>query len=176
MEAAPNTDKKSMHVFLKEEAGRNGCNIRAPISRSGYSDETSWAVHEMSGTPWRKRPRLAKAARHQHRSQLHNSKAAMVPPTRKSETKEPVAINTDKISFTEEQLRVIRLVVEEDKSVFFTGAAGTGKSYLLVEIIKRLNEAGRGASTFVTGTTGIAACNIGGVFQEICGLIKSLTN
>ena len=164
MEPAPNAGKKSplsLHLFLREEASCNGCNKRAPIARSEYSDETSWAVHEMSGTPWRKRPKIS--ARHQHQSQLHNSKAAMVPVTRKSETKEPVAIKTDKNPFTEEQLRVIRLVVEEDKSVFFTGAAGTGKSYVLMEIIKQLNEAGRGASTFVTGTTGIAACNIGGV-------------
>lgn len=49
--------------------------------------------------------------------------------------------------------------------MFFTGAAGSGKSFLLRALVQRLAEAGRKDSTFVTGTTGIASCNIGG-YQE----------
>ena len=57
------------------------------------------------------------------------------------------------------------MVVEESKSVFFTGSAGTGKSVLLREIIKELHRkhAKRPDSVAVTASTGIAACNIGGV-------------
>ena len=57
------------------------------------------------------------------------------------------------------------MVVEKQKSVFFTGSAGTGKSVLLREIIaslrkKHFKEPDRVA---ITASTGLAACNIGGV-------------
>lgn len=69
------------------------------------------------------------------------------------------------ISLSEEQQRVLDLVVNQQKSVFFTGSAGTGKSVLMRAIIaelrkKYVREADRVA---VTASTGLAACNIGGV-------------
>jgi len=64
-----------------------------------------------------------------------------------------------------EQRHVLKLVVDDGKSVFFTGSAGTGKSVLLREIIavlrrKHQRETDRVA---ITASTGLAACNIGGV-------------
>lgn len=64
-----------------------------------------------------------------------------------------------------EQRHVLDLVVEQGKSVFFTGSAGTGKSVLLREIIavlrkKYSRESDRIA---ITASTGLAACNVGGV-------------
>jgi len=66
---------------------------------------------------------------------------------------------------SDEQQHVLDLVVEKKHSVFFTGSAGTGKSVLLREIIaalkkKHTKESDRVA---VTASTGLAACNIGGV-------------
>lgn len=58
---------------------------------------------------------------------------------------------------TSEQLEVFR-AVQQGKSVFFTGSAGTGKSYLLKRIIGSLPP----SSTFATASTGVAACHIGG--------------
>jgi ABC-type dipeptide/oligopeptide/nickel transport system ATPase component len=57
------------------------------------------------------------------------------------------------------------MVVDQGRSVFFTGSAGTGKSVLLREIIRALKKkyAGKGDAVAVTASTGIAACNIGGV-------------
>lgn len=64
-----------------------------------------------------------------------------------------------------EQKAVVEAVVDRGKSIFFTGSAGTGKSVLMREIIKKLRikykrEPDRIA---VTASTGLAACNIEGV-------------
>lgn len=82
-----------------------------------------------------------------------------------------------KLFLSQEQLSVRKLVVEDKKSVFFTGSAGitafgnemlmigTGKSILLREIIsalKKINERNPEAVA-VTASTGLAACNVGGI-------------
>jgi ATP-dependent DNA helicase PIF1 len=66
---------------------------------------------------------------------------------------------------SEEQQKVHNLVVEKGKSIFFTGSAGTGKSVLLREIISSLRSKFRKEQDriAVTASTGLAACNIGGV-------------
>uniref|UniRef100_F7ET02 ATP-dependent DNA helicase PIF1 n=1 Tax=Monodelphis domestica TaxID=13616 RepID=F7ET02_MONDO len=56
-----------------------------------------------------------------------------------------------------EQARVLSAVLS-GKSIFFTGSAGTGKSYLLKRILGSLPPKG----TVVTASTGVAACHIGG--------------
>ncbi|GAA5974457.1 hypothetical protein JCM11641_003225 [Rhodosporidiobolus odoratus] len=70
-----------------------------------------------------------------------------------------------KVILSPEQQMVLKLVVEDEKNVFFTGSAGTGKSVLLREIIASLKRKYRGGSdaVAVTASTGMAACNIGGV-------------
>lgn len=47
-------------------------------------------------------------------------------------------------------------------SLFFTGSAGTGKSFLLKKLIRGLRDKHGDGAVFVTAPTGIAACNIGG--------------
>ena len=71
----------------------------------------------------------------------------------------------EKVFLSDEQRSVLDLVSAKEKSVFFTGSAGTGKSVLLREIINSLRikwkrEPDRVA---VTASTGLAACNVGGV-------------
>lgn len=69
------------------------------------------------------------------------------------------------ISLSEEQRRVLDLVVNKSKSVFFTGSAGTGKSVLMRSIIADLRKKNMAnpERVAVTASTGLAACNIGGV-------------
>lgn len=66
---------------------------------------------------------------------------------------------------SDEQRTVLDAVVDRNKSIFFTGSAGTGKSVLMREIIKKLREKHRKEidRVAVTASTGLAACNIGGV-------------
>ncbi|XP_077259188.1 pif1 DNA helicase [Temnothorax americanus] len=59
---------------------------------------------------------------------------------------------------TEEQTRILNAVLC-GKNVFFTGSAGTGKSFLLRKIISALPP----DVTMATASTGVAACHIGGI-------------
>ena len=61
-------------------------------------------------------------------------------------------------SLNSDQKHVVSLV-KHGKSVFFTGSAGTGKSYLLRHLIGLLPP----SETVVTASTGVAACHIGGM-------------
>lgn len=69
------------------------------------------------------------------------------------------------VFLSDEQRAVLEAVVEKSKSIFFTGSAGTGKSVLMREIIKKLREKYRREPdrVAVTASTGLAACNIEGV-------------
>ena len=93
-------------------------------------------------------------------------------------------------SFVVEQQQIIRLC-REGRNVFFTGGAGTGKSTLLGSVIEVLRTVHSSEAVFVTATTGLAACAIGGTtlhqfagipllrnenecdVEEICKKVKS---
>ncbi|XP_003220289.2 ATP-dependent DNA helicase PIF1 [Anolis carolinensis] len=62
-----------------------------------------------------------------------------------------------RVTLSQEQSMVLNAVLS-GKNVFFTGSAGTGKSYLLKRIIASLPPNG----TYATASTGVAACQIGG--------------
>ncbi|THG99153.1 hypothetical protein EW026_g3138 [Hermanssonia centrifuga] len=91
-------------------------------------------------------------------SVIPTSTIAVGPPTNPSRDKPaPVFLS-------QEQTHILKLV-ENGESIFYTGSAGTGKSVLLREIIKVLKKkhARSADSVAITASTGIAACNIGGV-------------
>ncbi|XP_042543706.1 ATP-dependent DNA helicase PIF1 [Dipodomys spectabilis] len=68
-----------------------------------------------------------------------------------------LSLPRSKPQLSEEQAAVLRAVLK-GQSVFFTGSAGTGKSYLLKRILGSLPPTG----TVATASTGVAACHIGG--------------
>jgi ATP-dependent DNA helicase PIF1 len=65
---------------------------------------------------------------------------------------------------SEEQRGILKAVVDEGKSVFFTGSAGTGKSVLMKQIIAKLRDkyVREPDRVAVTASTGLAACHIEG--------------
>lgn len=69
------------------------------------------------------------------------------------------------IFLSKEQKQVLNLVTKKNQSVFFTGPAGTGKSVLMRAIISDLKKkwAKHPERLAVTASTGLAACNIGGI-------------
>lgn len=93
-----------------------------------------------------------------------NSAAATAPnrkmerPTVESTSPSASLSPTTARMLTSQQQEVLRSVILGGKSVFFTGGAGTGKSFLLKQIVARLDP----RTTFVTASTGIAACAVGG--------------
>lgn len=74
-----------------------------------------------------------------------------------------IPYSTSGIQFSDEQKRVLDLVIKDKKSIFYTGSAGTGKSVLLREIVQRLYRLHGVNAVAVTASTGLAAVNIGGV-------------
>lgn len=68
------------------------------------------------------------------------------------------------VTLNDEQSRVLKLAVEDEQNVFFTGSAGTGKSLLLRAIIAALKHKHRSEPNVisVTASTGMAASNVGG--------------
>ena len=79
--------------------------------------------------------------------------------------RKPAKEEVSPVFLSDEQRSVLNLVTNHGKSVFFTGPAGTGKSVLLREIISALRERYRREPdrVAVTASTGLAACNVGGV-------------
>ncbi|RCK62778.1 ATP-dependent DNA helicase RRM3 [Candida viswanathii] len=67
---------------------------------------------------------------------------------------------SEKIELSPEQKRVIDLVMA-GKSLFYSGSAGTGKSVVVRELVKKC-KAKYGENFGLTASTGMAACNIGG--------------
>lgn len=82
-----------------------------------------------------------------------------------SNTPEPqtsAAKTVQPLILSEEQEHVVDLA-KQGNSLFYTGSAGTGKSVLLRSIIKAMKKIHPPEFVSVTASTGLAACNIGGI-------------
>lgn len=65
------------------------------------------------------------------------------------------------LKFSKQQMEVLKAVAS-GKSVFITGSAGTGKSYVLGFIVRFLRAHWGADCVYVTASTGLAACAVGG--------------
>lgn len=66
------------------------------------------------------------------------------------------------ITLSEQQEAARKMIVQDGRSVFLTGGAGTGKSLLTRIVIKECREKYGGDSVATTATTGVAALHING--------------
>lgn len=72
---------------------------------------------------------------------------------------DPDEKNSINEEFTDKHMKIIKYV-DEGHNVFFTGKAGTGKSYLTRWLIKKLEDEGK--NVLICAPTGIASINVGG--------------
>jgi len=76
---------------------------------------------------------------------------------------EPEPMVTEEVQLSTEQKEILK-AAKEKKSIFFSGEAGTGKSFVLKKIISDLRAMpGYSKAVFVTGPTALAASALGGV-------------
>ncbi|GAA0150630.1 hypothetical protein LIER_09529 [Lithospermum erythrorhizon] len=80
--------------------------------------------------------------------------------TKKSKI-ESLSPKRTRIKWTDEQ-KVILDAVSDGQSVFITGSAGTGKTLLMNNVVKRLKKIHPKGTVFVTASTGTAACGLNG--------------
>lgn len=119
--------------------------------------ETPVRPKPKSTAPWNKTASAIKEEQKELRRQAKKSQ--------KGETKHKPKSKLASLFLSDEQRHVLDAVVQGGKSMFFTGSAGTGKSVLMREIIKKLRDKYRREPdrVAVTASTGLAACNIEGV-------------
>lgn len=116
-----------------------------------------------SKQPWDVSERMIREQKKQFKSQNRKPDVAQHEATVKSEAAKKA--DSSIITLSAEQKRIQDLVVNKNQSIFFTGPAGTGKSVLMRSIIAELKKkwAKSPSKLAVTASTGLAACNIGGM-------------
>ncbi|CAI6092260.1 unnamed protein product [Clonostachys chloroleuca] len=150
---------------------------RLPWKEEDEDDEANWGTtpnvaktpaHQSSKGFWdpsasatKEKKRLLK---NQHQTSKTDTKDEL-PPDAAQIVAEVSRPKNDAFALSKEQERILDLVVNKGKSLFFTGPAGTGKSVLMRAIIKELKAkyARDPERVAVTAPTGLAACNIGGI-------------
>ncbi|KAG0621209.1 hypothetical protein M758_3G002100 [Ceratodon purpureus] len=86
------------------------------------------------------------------------------PPERKTRIEEPgntLPTTKEKPKPSPQQMEVLKAIAQR-KSVFVTGSAGTGKSFIVEDALQILRGMYGDDKVFVTASTGLAACAVGG--------------
>jgi len=160
--------KRRTIPWLKQETSQPEQDLQSiPPSKRRVVDATPVQTSKKSALPWNTTASAIKEQKtnlreiNKKKSKTNEPSDEVIQKAKVKSRKNAVA----RVFLSDEQQHVLELISEKKKAVFFTGAAGTGKSVLLREIIatlrkKYLREPDRVA---VTASTGLAACNIGGV-------------
>ncbi|KIW90998.1 uncharacterized protein Z519_08781 [Cladophialophora bantiana CBS 173.52] len=129
------------------------------FQKAGSRDKASLAMSDMLHKP--------SFARHRTNASLSRSSSDRTTPS-SAEPAEPGTATFDRIVpepfLSDEQKAVMKAVIDEGKSVFFTGSAGTGKSVLMRAIISKLKHKYRKDPDriAITASTGLASCILEG--------------
>ncbi|KKA19930.1 DNA repair and recombination protein pif1, mitochondrial [Rasamsonia emersonii CBS 393.64] len=147
--------KRRTLPWLNNETDNDSKNQASPVQM-----KPATPAHTKPTLPWNKTASAVKEEQKELRRQNKKRQQEAEKP-RMYRPPERVA----SLFLSDEQRSVLEAVVDKGKSIFFTGSAGTGKSVLMREIIKKLREKYRREPdrVAVTASTGLAACNIEGV-------------
>lgn len=88
----------------------------------------------------------------------HLLQRAMSKKDSRSESSKP---KRTRVKWTEQQSQVLD-AISAGKSVFVTGSAGTGKTFLIQHIIRKLRRIHGRSRVYVTASTGVSACALNG--------------
>ncbi|PHH60438.1 hypothetical protein CDD81_1650 [Ophiocordyceps australis] len=177
---APTHDSTTTQTLLKRKSSGDSKPAEFPISKSkrrvlpaSFRQPASDSEEDMPVTTAAKKKALWDAsASHveMQKKQLKNQRSSRQPQAETSkdgsrETSDSLSKKKVAISLSTEQQQVLDLVVNKGESVFFTGPAGTGKSVLMRAIVDELKKKHQRdpERVAVTASTGLAACNIGGI-------------
>ena len=157
--------RKRDTAFTPLPKGKDKTNSPFPWNKNASAIKEEPFVPVNSPFPWNKTASAVKEEQKRLRKGHKKLSIDVEAGSEASNMKKKRRAAVPKVFLSDEQMSVLKLVAEQKKSVFFTGSAGTGKSVLLREIIKALRakytkELDRVA---VTASTGLAACNVGGV-------------
>lgn len=158
---------KNRGSIVKEEPGIKHESDNGNRFASFMSTATP-ATKTKSAAPWETTPGALQAKRTQLKIQgkvKSESSTDLSMEEIKAATAAHHKVSHSAMSLSAEQQQVLELVVEGKKSVFFTGPAGTGKSVLMRAIIAALKKkwVRDPERLSITASTGLAACNIGGM-------------
>ena len=114
--------------------------------------------------PWNKTASALKDEQKELRKRNRQRGTQMKPEVTTAVVKKSSITQVPTTFLSEEQRGILKAVVDEGKSVFFTGSAGTGKSVLMKQIIAKLRDkyVREPDRVAVTASTGLAACHIEG--------------
>jgi len=162
--AAPVAKKRTMPKHWQSSRDT----VKEETSASATPVATPRPAKQDGPLPWNT---TASAVKEQKRQLKGQSKKQSVPGGEASvdeargSTASHGPVKSAAISLSNEQCHVKNLVCTKNASVFFTGPAGTGKSVLMRAIIQELKKKWTRdpERLAVTASTGLAACNIGGM-------------
>lgn len=148
-------------INARSDFTKHGVEVRA-IARKSAS-ESQIQVKSLLNPAWWKRTKAAPWESEMVDAGEHSVLAEFLqkPSQKRKLTTSHLQTTSTNIQLTTEQCNILNTVLA-GTSIFFTGAAGTGKSYLLFTIIDSLRRRLRYDQVAVTATTGLAALNIGG--------------
>lgn len=165
----PRPFKRRTIPWLEETEEDRGTSEHAPSHTSkgvsaGFATPAPKA-NKKSQFPWNTTASAVKDQQRKHREEVKKAVKKNDGTEESIQKAKSKRKQVARVFLSEEQQHVLDLVVEKKKSVFFTGSAGTGKSVLLREIITSLRKkyAREPDRIAVTASTGLAACNVGGV-------------
>lgn len=159
------TKRRTLPWLDKEADDTQSAPLATSKSKSGADFTPLPKDDKKSMHPWNTTASAIKEQQKKHREESKRAMKKHEPDEDSMRKAKSAQQRPATVYLSEEQRHVLGLVLDKKKSVFFTGSAGTGKSVLMREIIAALRktynkEPDRVA---VTASTGLAACNVGGV-------------